>query len=431
MVLIYTHKITKRFTYTMRQVFGEILGIEHSFTTKVEDFIKHVGPKMTYTKKPLQKELFVRSNDLLFEQGINDVQIKLSDWDGTPCFFSAGENSSIPFDIFSASFYLLSRYEEYLPHVKDELGRYPAKTSFLFKEGLLKRPLVDLWAYKFLKVFKERFPEFQIKQKKYQFEPLINVSVSHAFAHRGFSRNLGGIIVDLGKFNVVRLGQRMATWFNSAKDPYDNFETLMQLHQRYKIKGHFFFQFSEYGQYDKNVSIYKNKFRYLIKWVGDYSKVSLSASFQSAFDINILKKEKGRLSELVNRPVNGLRLRYNRVSIPSSYRSLISAEFKYDYSMGYTHVIGFRAATCTPFYFYDINLEVQQPLKVHPFVLQDHSLLKIKKQQEVFDELDGIYKEVKKVNGTLCLVFSNELFGKKHRLDWIELYNNLIQRYYV
>ena len=89
MLLIYTHKITARFTYTMRHVFTRLLGIEIKFTTTVEDFIKHKGPKITYTKQPLQNEFFVRSNDLLFEQGINQIAIHVADWEGVPCFFFA------------------------------------------------------------------------------------------------------------------------------------------------------------------------------------------------------------------------------------------------------------------------------------------------------------------------------------------------------
>ena len=109
MLLVYTHKITPRLRYAFKHICTRILGIPVSFTTKVEDFIKHSGAKITYTKQPLQNEFFIRSNDLLFEQGINDLVINMGTWDGVPCFFNAGERSTIPFDIFSASFYLLSR----------------------------------------------------------------------------------------------------------------------------------------------------------------------------------------------------------------------------------------------------------------------------------------------------------------------------------
>ena len=116
MLLIYTHKITSRFSYTMKQIFTRILGIDIIFTTKVEDFIKHTGPKITYSKHPLQNEFFVRSNDLLFVHGITDLQITVEEWEGTACFFRTSEPSAIPYDIFAASFYLLTRYEEdFLP----------------------------------------------------------------------------------------------------------------------------------------------------------------------------------------------------------------------------------------------------------------------------------------------------------------------------
>ena len=149
MLLVYSHKITPRLKYTFKQVCTRILGIPVSFTTKVEAFIAHNSLKISYTKQPLSNEIFIRSHELLFEQGLSDVEIQVQDWEETKCFFSTGEKSVIPFDIFAASFYLLSRYEEYLPHVKDEYGRFTAKDSLAFKNGFLKQPVIDIWAYKF------------------------------------------------------------------------------------------------------------------------------------------------------------------------------------------------------------------------------------------------------------------------------------------
>ena len=97
MLLIYTHTITNRLHYVTQQLFGGILGLETQLSTKVEDFIKHSGPKITYSKQPLQNEFFIRSNDLLFEQGINVLDIEVSDWDGVPCFFACSENCSVPY----------------------------------------------------------------------------------------------------------------------------------------------------------------------------------------------------------------------------------------------------------------------------------------------------------------------------------------------
>ncbi len=429
MLLIYTHKITPRFTYIMKQVFTRILGIEVSFTTKVEDFIKHTGPKITYTKQPLQNEFFVRSNDLLFEQGINDFDIKISEWEGVPCFFAAGERSTIPFDIFSASFYLLSRYEEYLPHVKDLHGRFPPKESLAYRHVFLQSPVVDIWAYKLLELLKDRFPEMERKSRSYSYTSVIDVNTSHAFAHRGFVRTISGLFYDLGFLRLGRVAERIKVLIYPKKDPYDNFSFLIELHKKCVVKSLFFFQFATYSTYDKNVSPNSNKFRFLIKYIADYSKVALAASYSSFSNFEILKKEKKRLSGVINRPIDTCRMRYNRCNLPDTYRTLIEAGFSDDYTMGYTHEPGFRAGTCTPFYFYDMNLEIQQPIRIHPFTFHDYAFTNVGGEDTILQRMDVLYQEIKKVNGSLVSVFSNELLGTQHKLDWKALYTQVLDKY--
>ncbi len=431
MLLIFTHKVTNRLTYTTKQIFEKILGVDIGFTTKVEDFIKHSGPKMTYSKQPLQNEFFIRSNDLLFEQGINDLEINVSDWDGVPCFFAAGEKSTLPFDVFSASFFLLSRYEEYLPHVKDSVGRFPVKESIAYQNKFLHLPVVDLWAHKLMAALQERFPELESKEKNYQFTSIINVTTSHAFAMRGISRTLGGFFIDIGNFKFRNVVKRFAVLLGIQKDPYDNFFELVEIHKKFPIKSMFFFQFAKHSAHDKNVSTNNNKFRFLIKSIADYSVVSLSTSFMSSSNNNVLREEKKQLGNLINRPINYSRLRYNRVNVPAAYRSLVETEFTDDFSMGYTHEIGFRAGTCTPFYFYDINTEIRQPIKIHPFAMHDYALTHFKTKEEVFAKLDEVYRVVKQVKGELIFVFSNELLGGEHNLDWMALYQSILKRYYV
>lgn len=431
MLLIYTHKITPRLTYIMRHIFVNILGIELDFTTKVEEFIKHTGPKITYTKQPLQNEFFVRSNELLFEQGINDIELNIAVWEDVPCFFQAGERSNLPFDIFAASFFLLSRYEEYLPHVKDIHGRFSPKDSIAFQNGFLQKPVVDIWTLKLLDALKERFPDLEHTGKTYDFISVIDVATSHCYANRGVVRGLVGLLMDVGTFKFKRVYDRIAVGLNRQKDPYDNYAELIALHKRYRVKCNFFFQFADYSKYDKNVSTNSIKFKSLIKYVADYVPVSLAASYSSFSDLELLKKEKSNLEVVINRPVNNCKMRYNRVDVPQTYRNLIAAEFTNDYTMGFTFELGFRAGTCTPFQFYDIPLEVKQPIKVHPFAIHDISLSKIKKDQEVLRQVQLITNEVRKVNGTLITMFSNEVLGTKEDRDWMNVYTEVIKQQHV
>lgn len=405
-----------------------LLGIEIDFTTKVEEFIKHTGPKITYTKQPLQNEFFIRSNELLFEQGINDIQVAIADWDSVPCFFPTGERSNLPFDVFAASFFLIARYEEYLPHVKDIHGRFSPKDSIAYQNGFLQKPVVDIWAYKLLDALKERFTDLEYKQRSYDFISILDVATSHCYANRGIVRGFAGLIMDLGTFRLKRVFERIAVGLNRRKDPYDNFAELIALHKKYGVRSNFFFQFADYSKYDKNVSTNSIKFKSLIKYVADYSPVSLAASYSSFTDMELLKKEKANLEEVINRPVNNSKMRYNRVDVPETYRNLIAAEFTDDYTMGYTYELGFRAGTCTPFQFYDIPLEVKQPIKIHPFAVHDYALSKLKKESLILEQVDLLAKQVKAVNGTLITMFSNELLGNTDGLDWMSIYTKIIEQ---
>ena len=62
-------------------------------------------------------------------------------------------DSDLPFDIFAASFFLVSRYEEYLDYQPDEYGRFQASSSLAFRNGFLGIPVVDLWAKEMSKAF--------------------------------------------------------------------------------------------------------------------------------------------------------------------------------------------------------------------------------------------------------------------------------------
>ena len=96
-------------------------------------------------------------HSLLFENKIIEQPIQCFDANGRKAFFIS--DSDFPFDIFAASFYLLSRYEEYLPHQKDIYGRYAHENSLAFKEAFLNQPLVNLWLKDFKDALKRAFPK--------------------------------------------------------------------------------------------------------------------------------------------------------------------------------------------------------------------------------------------------------------------------------
>ena len=430
MLLIYSHKITPRVRYIFKHIFTRTLLISVDFTSKIEEFVAHNGPKMTYTKTPLGNEFFVKSNDLLFEQGVNDMEMMIQNWDDVPCFFKAGGKSAIPFDIFAASFYLISRYEEYLPHVKDKHGRYTAEQSLAFKYRFLEKPVVDIWAYKLLEVLKEKFPDYEYKKREYEFISTIDIDNAYAYKYKSFVRRVGGFFKDLLFFKLINIWNRFAVTFNIKKDPFDTFQQIINIRKEKNIKTIFFFLIGDYTTFDTNVSASKNKFRLLIKEMVDYALVGLHPSYFTMTNASLLKKEKLRLEGIINMPIQRSRQHYLRFSLPETYQNLIDLEVEEDYSMGYASNVGFRAGTCTPFYFYDLDFEIQTPLKVFPFALMDTTLndyMKLTPRQSL-GRIRDLKNEVKAVNGSFITLFHNESLSDYDRWKgWKRLYDSMIK----
>lgn len=430
MLLVYTPKITTRLTYVFKQFFTRILLIDIQFTTKVDKFVAHNGPKITYAKQPLGNEFFIQSSTLLFQQGVNDIEIKVSDWEDTKCFFKVSEKSIVPFDVFAASFYLLSRYEEYLPHVKDKHERFSAHESLAFKNNFLDKPVIDIWANKVLKLLKERFVDVDFKTKQFKFISTIDVDSAYCFKHKGIIRNVGGFVKDIATLKFKNLWNRLLVLSNFRKDPFDTFNWLLKMKKRHELEMVFFFLVSEYTTHDKNISVNNSHFQSLIKSVADYTPVGLHPSYFTMRNEHKLKKEKKKLEAIINTPITKSRQHFLRVDLPETYQNLVDLEIFEDYSMGYAQHFGFRAGTCTPFYFYDMEYEIQTPLKLTPFAVMDVTLkdyLQYSNRKTLATILE-LAKEVKKVNGTFVTLMHNETFDKFSRFkNWSIMYEKMIK----
>jgi len=426
MLLVYTHKITPRIRYVFKHICTRVLGIEVAFTSTVEEFIAHTSLKISYTKQPLGSEVFIKSHEILFEQGLSDIEINVHIWENTKCFFFNGEKSAIPFDIFAASFYMLSRYEEYLPHVNDEYGRFAATESMAYKHGFLLQPVVDIWAYKFRDKLQSQYPDFHFPKRTYGIKPIIDVPMAYNFKLKGILRTLGGTFKDLIAFKFKRLYYRYMVILNFKHDPFDTFKYLINKQKQTKYKFLFFFLIGDYSTYDKGINPNKKKFASLIKQVADYGTVGLKASYFAIHDPLILKKEKLRMESIINTSLTASRQSFSKLNLPETYRTLIELEVLEDYTMGYVNQLGFRAGTCTPFLFYDLDYEVQTPLKIWSYHLMDYALLKTKSILDKKKELNELIDEVKKVDGVFVPVFHNYTFSDLDRWKGFKDLFNLV-----
>ncbi len=425
MLLIYLPKITTRADYVFKHICTRILGIPVEFTTTLDSFIAHPGPKFSYGKQPLGNELFFQSHELLFQQGFEDVEVHVRPWEDTIGFFAVSEKSALPFDIFSAAFYLLSRYEEYLPHVKDELGRFPASESLAHKEGFLQSPVVDEWAYKLKDILTSQFPDLEFPKRAFRVHNIVEAKRPFEFLQRGVARTIVGFASDLWKLKLGRMFHRIQVLFGLRKDPYDTFTWILNNSRHSESELTVFFLLGEGFSFREDFNTKRERFQRLVKYVNDYKEVGLVFSFHSLNDYEKLKEEKEMLEDLTHRTLKSSFNDRQLVNLPTIYRHLLELEVERDYTLFYFDEIGFRAGTCTPFLFYDLDYEVKTPLVLQPVIGKSLSL-KFGKESDVEGRIMAIYRKVQSLNGCFSFQFSNRDFEpKKQNKTWRYLYSEI------
>jgi len=428
MLLIYTHKITNRVSYIFELMIGDLLGLEYKLTSKKNQFNSFEGPKFSYTQNPLGDELFIEASTILFERGIEGHTLSSAEYEGNIVFFMAlSKASALPFDPFAASFYFVSRYEEYLPYVKDKYSRFEASKSLAYEKGFLQKPVVNIWTNIVGSLLKKNFTRFRIPKKEFTFVPTIDLDAAWTFQAKGLVRSAGGYLKSIAQLNLKDIGLRTRVLAGMAKDPYDTYDLQLSLQAKYELKAIYFILFADYAHNDKNIHINSRKYHVLIKSLADYSEVGIHSSYGSSFEHGKLKIELDRLSGVLNHEITKCRQHYLRLNMPLTYRNFLDNGILEDYSMGFTAQQGFRAGISDSFYFYDLDLDTPTKLRVHPFAFSE-TLGTQGKPKARMEKILQIISEVKAVNGTLIGAWDNASLSSYHgRGNWRMNYEKIIK----
>ncbi|HBN06571.1 MAG TPA: hypothetical protein DD434_12400 [Bacteroidales bacterium] len=431
MILVYVDKITNRLGYTLNLIFKDILGVEYTITTNRENFAKHIGAKFSYCKNRVKDEPFIYSTDLLFETTIEIKEMEVFYFEENPAIFRTYAKETImPFDILAASFYFVSRYEEYLPFIQDNHGRYRYEESIAFQNCFLHKPIVNIWAKKLVDKLKSIYPDLEFANHFFRFYNTIDIDSAYSFKEKGMFRKLYGFTKDLFKGNFSECAYRFNVIFRGKTDPYDNFDYQISLIKKYKLKTIYFILFGRYGKYDKNISPYNKRFHRLIKYLCDYAKVGIHPSYSSFDQEEELTIQIKELEQVIHKPIIRSRFHYLRYRLPISYRRLMDNMISDDYSMGYSKTIGFRAGICSGYNFFDLEIDGETKLRVHPFAIMDVALkdgLGLNKDEAQI-KIKQIVDEIIAVKGDFISVWHNQSLSERYQWKgWREVYENMLE----
>ncbi len=432
MLLVFAESESPRLRYILQVMLSELSSIGYACTTDRAAYEAWEGPRLNYSANRISnEELFLPPAGLLQARGMQPMDLLVIPGKDFPYFF-ATDGGDFPFDLFSASFYLVTRYEEYHDAVTDELGRYDHRQSIAAREGFLRRPLVNEWMKAFRALLRSRFPSMVCPEPVFRFQPTYDIDIAYAYLYRRGFRRIGGWIKDLAAGNRTRLTQRIRVSLGRETDPYDVYEWLDALHLRYGLRPvYFFLAAARHEGVDRNIDPNLPAFRDLVRYHAAGYAMGLHPSSKSADHPALLRTEQRRLEEITGSAVTRSRNHYIRIRIPQTYRLLEEAGFRDDYSMGYPTVNGFRASIASPYTWYDLEQERMTQLRVHPFCFMDANAIFEEKlsPSRAFEQIRDLHDRVKSCGGTLYTIFHNNFLGNYPSYKgWREVYEVFLEQ---
>lgn len=329
-------------------------------------------------------------------------------------------------DIFASSFFMLTRWEEYVNGIRDNHERFPGVESIAYKNNFLHRPVVNeyvemLWnMLRYLKLGGER--------KGRKFELVLTHDIDYLLYPKGkYSRALLGDILKRRNLGMAQTRIKYLLF----DDPFERYDWLMTQGEKIGVKSHFYFMastlISPLG--DTTYYVNKNKFKKIIADIVSRKHViGFHPGYYSYIDENVWKSEKIALERAIDQPVIEGRQHYLKVKMPDTLNIWDKNDMLVDSSLGYADREGFRCGTGDEYPVFDFLNRKQMRLSERPLIVMEGTLCggqnySLEQSLAVCKYYIGICK---KYNSQLTLLFHNSSFENINWFGWDGLYVELL-----
>ena len=425
MILIYLNKHTARSQFVFEFIFKEQFGIAFKVTNDLHEFEQFEKLKINYSSKRLSSGFFIKSTGLLQDDSLKIIDVPVSETKGVKVLFPSGE-CDLGFDLFSATFYMLSRYEEYLPFTEDQFGRFKAEESLAFKNDFLDIPIIDAGIDLLAKGLNLR-ADFS----KFQALPTYDIDVAYKFKGRSLKRNLGSTLKDVLKLDLRNILQRAETFLKLKKDPWDVYDALKVSLSDAQLNSVFFFLVGNNSEYDRNLDYNSPAMEKLIRKINEFTEIGVHPSYSSHKKLKRVLGEIERLEFITMEKVEKSRQHYLKIQFPNTYLNLVAAGIREDYSMGFPDHAGFRAGTCKPFHFYDLKNEVITTLRIFPVTCMEVTFMNYEKlpPEKALMKILNLMKTVYNYRGTFISIWHNEnLASSGKKKAWRNVHEEMLRQ---
>ncbi|KEI97156.1 hypothetical protein N494_12895 [Clostridium botulinum A2B7 92] len=460
MIYIYynNNDFCKQIEYTFSTLFS-ILGLNLKFIENLRQINNQYPLVINYSNEILHRKNVINiepsylfSNKYLTMESMPKMPLKKYNEfpiiyscreDNKECYVNTGNNCLITnIDIIQSSFFMITRYEEVLlwdKIEKDLYGRFPAKESLAHKENFLHIPIVNEyieWLWQWIDFFNLGYKRKNI-WGEYEFASLLTHDVDMPFKYEYPLKK------DICNFKMQKAIQVYRHIFEHTlknieykKDPFYTFQYIRNIEKRYNFSSSFYFMVGGDSKYDSLYRISDYRITKLInKLEYDGCEVGYHYSFNSYNSISKRAKEKQLLDRYVGNKDYGGRNHYLRFKVPESWNISEKVGLKYDTTLGYADLVGFRCGICHPYRVFDIleNRELniwEIPLTLMEGSLRGEKYMNLNSADSV-EVAKKIIDIVKKYKGVFTLLWHNSSFDKEVWAGWKRSYEHIMKYIFI
>jgi len=250
-------------------------------------------------------------------------------------------------DIFAASFFMLTRWEEYVNKNRDSHDRFPATESLAYKQGFLDRPIVNEYVEELKNILLELDGSLKFMKREYQL--FLTHDVDSIYKFSSLSSGIREIVGDIAKrknpiLALNNLYDKITTHCKLKKDPFDTYDYLMDISEKAGVKSYFFLHSSSSAKQDIENNKHLKKISENIIIRGHY--LGYHPSYNAYNDFKLFVSDKENIESIVEKKLTFGRAHFLRFEIPTTWQIWEDAGMKWDSTLSYANKEGFRCGVC-------------------------------------------------------------------------------------
>ena len=304
-------------------------------------------------------------------------------------------------DIFASSFFMLTRWEEYVNKSRDSHNRFPAHESAAYKNNFLNRPIVNEYISMLKNMLHHLDPHLKFKMNHPKL--FLTHDVDQLYKWKSWRHVFRVSVSDLIKRKNISLAfERIKEYFlikrKKIKDPFNTFDWLMGKSESLGIKSRFYFMSGGVTVYDNGYKIDEPKSLELIQRILERGHIiGIHPSYDAYKDFTQFKKEKNILEEVTKQEIVEGREHYLRFEVPTTWQIWEDNDMKWDSTLSFADKEGFRCGVCYEYSVFNILTRKKLNLREKPLIVMEGSFATYQPNINLNDMENRIKLLIKKV----------------------------------